>query len=257
MPDHESKHRAPVILSESAAAAESKDLKLVFSGERVGEHDPTPIPIPDIAGFVLAGGKSIRMGRDKASLSFAGQPLAVRALNLLREVGLPASLAGANSSLASFAPVVPDLEPGLGPLGGICAALASTSARRAVFLPVDLPLLPASLITLLVHHAQVTRRPVTLPAVGGFTQTFPVVLDRAVLPSLAAELAAGRRGCFAAFQAASANLGQPVSVVPVELLVQSGQLAHPDAIPAFRWFLNVNSPDDLERAQALLSPLIA
>ena len=225
--------------------------------ERVGEHDPKPALNPDTVGFVLAGGKSTRMGRDKASLSFAGQSLAVRALSLLHEAGLQASLVGANTSLASFAPVVEDLEPGLGPLGGICAALASTPARRAVFLSVDLPLLPASLITLLVHHAQVTMRAVTLPAVSDFPQTFPVVLDHVALPALAAELAAGRKGCFAAFQAASANLGQLVSVVPAELLVQSGQLAHPDGIPPFRWFLNLNSPDDLERAEALQSPRIA
>ncbi len=128
----------------------------------------------DTVGFVLAGGKSTRMGRDKASLSFAGQPLAIRALNLLREAGLPASLAGASPALASFAPVVEDIEPGLGPLGGICAALACTPAHWAVFLPVDLPLLPASLITLLVHHAQVTTSAVTLPAAGGFSQTFPL-----------------------------------------------------------------------------------
>jgi hypothetical protein len=82
------------------------------------------------------------------------------------------------------------------------------------------------------------------------------VLDHAVLPALAAELVAGRKGCFAAFQAAAAVLGQPVSVVPVELLVQSGQLAHPDGIPPSRWFLNLNSPDDLDRAEALQSPLI-
>jgi molybdopterin-guanine dinucleotide biosynthesis protein A len=223
----------------------------------MGEHDPMSVLNPGTAAFVLAGGKSSRMGRDKALLSFAGQPLAVRALSLLREAGLTASLVGAKSSLAPFAPVVEDREPGLGPLGGICAALASTPARLAVFLPVDLPLLPASLITFLVYRAQVTTRAVTLPAISDFTQTFPVVLDRAVLPALAAELAAGRRGCFAAFQAAASSLGQPVSAVAVELLAQCGQLTHPDGIPPLRWFLNLNSPDDLERAEALLSRRIA
>jgi len=211
----------------------------------------------DPVAFVLAGGKSTRMGRDKASLSFAGQPLAVRALSLLREAGLQASLVGAHSSLASFAPIIEDLEPGLGPLGGICTALAATTARLAVFLPVDLPLLPVSLVTLLVHHAQVTFRAVTLPAVNGFTQTFPVVLDRAALPSLRAELAVGRRGCFAAFQAAASSLGQPVSVVPIELLVQAGQVDHPDGIPPLHWFLNLNSPADLQRAEVLVSRCIA
>ncbi len=134
----------------------------------------------DAAGFVLAGGQSSRMGHDKALLAFAGRPLIDHALATLHEAGLSASIAGANpsvlASLAAFAPVVEDLEPGRGPLAGICAALASTSARYAVFLPVDLPLLPSSLIVYLFHHARITGHAVTVPSVNGFAETFPAVL---------------------------------------------------------------------------------
>ena len=135
----------------------------------------------DAAGFVLAGGQSSRMGRDKALLPFAGRPLIAHALATLREAGLPAAIAGAdpaaNSALAAYAPIVPDPQPGLGPLAGICAALEAASTRFAVFLPVDLPLLPSSLIAYLLHHARITGRAVTVPSVNGFAQTFPVVLD--------------------------------------------------------------------------------
>ena len=210
---------------------------------------------PDAAGFVLAGGRSSRMGQDKALVPFAGQPLVAHALLVLRDAGLEASLAGARSSLVVFAPVVEDCECGRGPLGGICAALASTTARRAVFLPVDLPLLPVSLVDYLLHHAQITGRAVTLPSVNGFAQTFPVVVDRATLPVFEAELAAGRGGCFSAFQAAAASLGQPVTVVAVELLVQSGQAAHPDGLPAASWFVNINTAADLRRAETLCQSL--
>ena len=205
---------------------------------------------PDAAGFVLAGGRSSRMGQDKALVPFAGRPLVAYALSVLRNAGLEASLAGASSSFAAFAPVVEDCESGRGPLGGICAALASTTARRAVCLPVELPLLPVSLVDYLLHHAEITGRAVTLPSVNGFVQTFPVVVDRAVLPALEAELASGRGGCFSAFQAAAASLGQPMSVVAVELLVQSGQADHPDCLPAACWFLNINTVAELRRAEA-------
>ncbi len=203
---------------------------------------------PDAAGFVLAGGQSTRMGRDKALLLFDGQPLIARALATLREAGLPAAIAGARSNLAEFAPLIEDAHPGLGPLSGICAALAATPARRAVFVPVDLPLLPASLLCFLLHHAQITGHALTVPSINGFAQTFPAVLDRAVLPALQAELAAGHLGCFAAFRTASAALDQPVSEVAVELLVQAGHVGHPAGLPAAHWFLNVNTPKDLERA---------
>ena len=198
---------------------------------------------------MLAGGRSSRMGHDKALLQFAGQPLVEHALCVLREARLSAAVAGARSSLAGFAPVVQDGVPGRGPLGGICAALASTSAHWAVFLPVDLPLLPASLVAFLLYHALVTRSAVTVAAASGFAQTFPAVLHRSTLPALEAELAAGRGGCYAAFQAAALRAGEKISIVAVESLVQAGQIAHPDALPAALWFLNVNTAQDLLRAE--------
>lgn len=207
----------------------------------------------DAAGFVLAGGRSSRMGADKALVQLSGKPLVVRAVSVLLEAGLTASIAGARSPLAAFAPVVEDSQPGLGPLGGICAALASTSADLAAFLPVDLPLLPASLLVFLLHHARTTDAAVTLCSVNGFAQSFPVVLRRETLPLLQTELEAGRCGCYSAFQAAASNLGQPVSALPVELLTQSGHITHPDGLPAAWWFLNVNAPKDLRRAEDVRS----
>jgi molybdenum cofactor guanylyltransferase len=181
----------------------------------------------DASGFVLAGGQSSRMGRDKALLPFAGQPLIARALATVREAGLPAAIAGARSNLTQFAP---------------------NTARHAVFIPVDLPLLPASLLRFLLHHARITGRAITVPAINGFAQTFPAIVDRAVLPVLQDELAAGHLGCFAAFRSAAAAANQQISAVPVELLVQSGHIEHRAGLPPAHWFLNVNTPADLERA---------
>jgi molybdenum cofactor guanylyltransferase len=215
----------------------------------------------DAAGFVLAGGQSSRMGRDKALLPFAGRPLIEHALTILRDAGLSTTIAGANpaaqSALAAYAQIIPDPQPGLGPLAGICAALEAASARYVVFLPIDLPLIPPSLIEYLLHHAQVTGCAVTLPSINGFLQTFPAVLDRSVLPVLKTELDSGRRGCFSAFKAAAESFRQPIAGVAVELLVQAGQVAHPFGLPSMRWFLNVNTPRDLERAAAVAAQSIA
>jgi molybdopterin-guanine dinucleotide biosynthesis protein A len=187
------------------------------------------------------------MGQDKSLLMLAGQPLITHALFTLQAAGLSPKIAGARSDLSNFATVIPDPAPYLGPLSGICAALESTKARYSVFLPVDLPLLPASLIAYLVHHAIITSSAVTLPSICGVANTFPTILDRRVQPTLKSELAAGRRGCMAAFQAAVQALGQPISVVPVELLAQSGHAADPRGLPPALWFLNVNTPADLGR----------
>jgi len=224
--------------------------------ERIDSADET-----DAAGVVLAGGESSRMGRDKALLPFAGRPLIEHALTMLGEAGLSTTIAGASaaaqSTLATYASIVLDPQPGLGPLAGICAALAAASTRFVVFLPVDLPLLPPSLIAYLLHHAQMTGRAVTVSSVNGFAQTFPVVLDRSVLQALRTELRSGRRGCLSAFQAASDAVGEPICCVAVELLAQSGQVAHPIGLHPLRWFLNVNTSRDLEQAAVLLAHSIA
>jgi molybdopterin-guanine dinucleotide biosynthesis protein A len=214
---------------------------------------------PDAVGFVLAGGQSSRMGRDKALLEFAGRPLIAHALDVFQEAGITAMIAGAASPALKSLPIdtqlIEDASPGLGPLSGICTALSTTSARYAVFLPVDLPLLPPSLLVYLLRHARVIGSSVTVPSVSGFTQTFPAVLDRAALPALQNEFDAQRYGCFSAFQAASAAMGQSVSSIAVELLVQTGQVFDLQGLPPIHWFLNLNAPDDLERAEALRDTL--
>lgn len=205
---------------------------------------------PVAAGFVLAGGRSSRMGKEKALVEFGGRTLAAGAVDLLRNAGLSAAIAGARSNLLDLAPVIPDESPDRGPLSGICAALTSTKAELGVFIPIDLPLLPASLLKFLLSDALATGRAVTLASVNGFAQTFPVAIRREVLPTLLAELGTTRGGCFSSFQAACRSLGESVRVIPVELLVQSGQVAHERGLPPFRWFLNVNAPADLELARS-------
>jgi molybdopterin-guanine dinucleotide biosynthesis protein A len=212
-------------------------------------------PLEEAAGFVLAGGQSTRMGRDKALVEFNGQTLLARAIDTLKGAGLMVSIAGAcpraRSQFEAYAAVVPDAAPGFGPLGGICPALRSTSARYGVFLSVDMPFLPASLITYMLRHARITGAAVTLASVNAFPQTFPVVILGKTLPVLERELAAERLGCYDAFCAAAEGAGEGISVLPVEILAQAGQVSHPDALPAVHWFRNVNTPADLESARSL------
>jgi molybdopterin-guanine dinucleotide biosynthesis protein A len=200
---------------------------------------------------VLAGGESSRMGTDKALVQLRGEPLIIHALRVLREAGLESMIAGARSELSAYSPVVKD--DGRGPLGGICAALASTRAEYALFLPVDMPLMPAALLSFLLGHARTTDAGIALASVSGFVQTFPAVVHREALPGLQTQLSAGHGGCFAAFRLAAEQTGRLLQVAAVEDLVQSGQIEDPRGLPAAFWFLNVNAPDDLARAQGLLS----
>jgi molybdenum cofactor guanylyltransferase len=214
---------------------------------------PQPEEAEKAAGFVLAGGQSSRMGRDKALLGFAGEPLIAHALRILSESGLQPAIAGARSTLSAFAPVVEDeaCARGKGPLAGICAALNATDSQYAVFMPVDLPFIPSSLITCMLSHARLTGALFTVASLNGFPQTFPAVIDRQALDFLEGQLRSEERGCLLAFQRGAHSLSRPLSILPSELLLQSGQITHLASLPPFLWFLNLNSPLDFMRAERI------
>ena len=94
-----------------------------------------------VTAFVLAGGKSTRMGTDKAFLQFRGRTLLANALKLTRAVAGEVRIVGDSTKFADFGAVVEDVYPGCGPLGGIHAALKSSDTDLNVVIGVDLPML--------------------------------------------------------------------------------------------------------------------
>ena len=108
-----------------------------------------------------------------------------RALQSLQAAGLPARIAGRRTPLSGLNPAIPDQIPDVilesGPLGGIHAALSASTARWNLFLPVDMPLMPASLLRALLDRAMLTAAPITALRLSGRLEPLPVVLDRAIL----------------------------------------------------------------------------
>jgi molybdopterin-guanine dinucleotide biosynthesis protein A len=94
------------------------------------------------AGYVLAGGRSTRMGRDKALLILDGETLVQRALRTLAEVCDEVAIAGGAPHLAQFGRLIPDPIPDSGPLAGIVAALEQSTHEWNLFLAVDVPFVP-------------------------------------------------------------------------------------------------------------------
>ncbi len=201
-----------------------------------------------VAGFVLAGGRSSRMGEEKVLLELEGRPLIAHALDVLRGAGLTPQIAGSRVDLSEFAPVVADERADCGPLGGVVSALAQTAEDWAVFVSIDMPQMAPELVAYLIRDAQVTGAAVTLASVNGFAETFPAVVRRETLPVLRERLRQGDGGSFAAFEAAAHQWGEKVRVVAVEMLAQSGQVRDARGLWPYEWFLNVNTRDDLKRA---------
>lgn len=99
---------------------------------------------PELAAVILAGGRSQRMGRDKALLPVQGQPLLHRQIHLIRSLGiqdlclcLQADTPSRNVNL----PILLDDPPGIGPLGALLAAWKWNPKPFLLVLAVDLPAL--------------------------------------------------------------------------------------------------------------------
>ena len=126
---------------------------------------------------VLAGGRSTRMGTDKAGLPFMGMTLAAYQAEKLKALGMTdLMLSGCRQEIPG-ARFVPDELPARGPLGGIHACLGAAAHEAVLFLSVDVPLVPVeTLRTLLDAHTG----GITLLSVDGAPQPLIGVYDRSL-----------------------------------------------------------------------------
>ena len=148
---------------------------------------------PDLTAFILAGGKSTRMGADKAFVMLDGQTLLARALELARSVTRDVRIVGDPAKFSSFAPVVEDVFPDCGPLGGIHAALRASPTDLNLILAVDTPLVsPALLRYLITRSKNSPAAAVTLVRTNEGSQPLCAVYRRAFADAAEEALHAGR-----------------------------------------------------------------
>jgi molybdopterin-guanine dinucleotide biosynthesis protein A len=116
------------------------------------------------AGFVLAGGGSKRMGKDKALLPFGGTVLVAHvALSVLAAAG-SVSLVGPLDAYSHLDfPVVPDLCPGFGPVGGIVTALSASGAEWNLIVACDMPGVSGEFLASLLAEAEDSGAECTIP----------------------------------------------------------------------------------------------
>ena len=214
-----------------------------------------PVSQASAAGFVLAGGRSSRMGTDKALASLGGKPLVQIAVAILAAAGVSVRIAGSRSSLEDFAEVIPDTFAEAGPLGGVHAGLSASLTEWNLFLPVDLPLMPASLPACLLQRAMLTGEPVTAVRLNGRLEPFPVVLRRSVLSGITKRLQAAQAACHAAWSSLPAEMASVLDAPDIEALVQTGQCCHPAGLPPVYWFQSANTPTELARIDRICSDL--
>ncbi|ANM10895.1 MULTISPECIES: molybdenum cofactor guanylyltransferase MobA [unclassified Rhizobium] len=200
----------------------------------------------DIAGVVLAGGRSQRMGRDKADVMLGTESLLRHVLTRLSQQVVPVAV---NADTATEdVPVVPDRFPGkAGPLAGIHAAMVYAAGLPAVThvvtVSVDCPFFPADLVARL---AAALERPSQIAIAASEGRSHPVfgLWPVTLAADLETWIAADEKRRVRDFL-----LRHDVTEVAFPL--------HPTRASLLDPFFNINTPDDLVEAQRWLEALRA
>ena len=117
-----------------------------------------------ISGFILAGGESSRMGRDKALLELNGVALIVRAAQLVESLAEGCAVVGDSVRLEGLSlRVIADDFPGAGPLGGIATALRNSSSEWNLVIACDLPYLTREWLGYLADRALESEADAVVP----------------------------------------------------------------------------------------------
>jgi molybdopterin-guanine dinucleotide biosynthesis protein A len=195
-----------------------------------------------LAGIVLCGGRSSRMGRPKAWLPFGDELLLPRVVRVVREAVGPVVVVAAPGQdvppLPADVEVVRDEVEGLGPLGGLAAGLAALEGRAdATYLSsCDVPFLTPAFVRRVVSFVAGADRPaVAVPVANGYHHPLAAAYSVAVLPQVRELLSAGQlrmTGLFAAV---------PTRALPPDELTDAESLR------------NVNTPDEYAAALARLT----
>lgn len=193
-----------------------------------------------ITGAILAGGGSRRLGQDKASLKLAGRALALRVAAALAPVTSDCWLI-TNHPLAHLGlglPLVTDLWPHQGPAGGLITAMFYARTPWVLAAAVDNPFAAAAVLHQLAALAATTSRAAVVCRSSGGLEPFPGLYAVRLLPRLAEFLKSDRR---------------PTRFLEVcrSQVLSEAEVAGLD--PEGRSFFNLNTPEDLARAEAWLA----
>ncbi len=195
-----------------------------------------------VTGVIQAGGRSTRMGgRPKALIELGGCRIIERVLAALTAVVDDVLLVTNTPELYAFLklPMVADVYPDRGSLGGIYSGLKAASGEAAFTVACDMPFLNPDVVRLVVARA--SQGDVVIPRVGHQLETMHAAYAKACLPHIEERLLAGQ-----------------LKIVEFFERVRVVEIAEAD-VARFRdprvAFMNVNTPDELERARGLATRL--
>ncbi len=201
---------------------------------RVDEEEPRET----VSAIVQAGGRSRRMGGvNKALLPVGGRSIIRRVTDTLRLVFSEVLLVTNNPDQFDFLglPMVRDIKPGYGSLGGLYTGLSYCATPFAFLAACDMPFLREDVIRYLVDKAGTYD--VIIPRLTDGVEPMHAIYSTTCLPALERLIEAGDLKIMHLFEEVT------VLEVPEEELIEFD--------PALTFVMNVNTPEDLRRAREI------
>ena len=196
------------------------------------------------AAVLLAGGRSRRMGRDKAMLALAGGQLLWQRQLAVLEALRPAELFISGPEREGFPASIPrkdDETPGLGPLGGITTALRAMHAPRLAVLAIDLPMMTTNFLRGLLEDDQGASpgRGIVPQTNDGFFEPLAAVYPRSALAIAEEQLRSTDRS---------------LQTFVLRLIEHGVAVAHAVTDTERGLFANWNLPEDVVQGQSTTPP---
>ena len=188
---------------------------------------------------IMAGGKSSRMGTDKAFIGLQGKPIIEHVLARIADIGQVETLLVTNrpDSYAHLAlPMIADVIPGKASLGGIYTAIQASKTPHIMVIACDMPFLNAGLLRYMVKLA-VNPYDVIAPRVKGHPQGLHAVYTKRCLAPIRQRLDAGRLKVIGFYDDVNIHYIDEEEYSPFDSKGLS--------------FYNINTPQDLKNADEL------
>jgi molybdopterin-guanine dinucleotide biosynthesis protein A len=188
--------------------------------------------------IVLAGGKSLRLGRNKALEEIGGQSLIERVIERLSSLGNEIIVVTSSSDQLPDlgVKIVVDVYPGKSALGGIYSGLRAASSFHSLVVACDMPFLNIALLRHLMESSP--GFDIVIPRVAGNVESLHAVYSKNCLTPIEAMLHESRLRITDLFHAARVRYVEEAEIEKFD--------------PERLSFFNINSEADLERARALL-----
>ena len=197
------------------------------------------MPMLDVQAFILVGGRSTRMGTDKAQLTFGNRTSVELIAASLAAVARSVTTVGSTAQSDQTIKNIPDLQVEWGPLAGIEAALRHATATHALIVACDFPFITTELLEHLLLAIDDADAIVPLQPDGYAQPLCAAYRVSTCLIAAEAAIAAGQHSPRALLQRIR------TLYVPFRELAMLPQSDH--------FFFNVNTPDNYQEAQQIFN----